>query len=139
MRDWIIVTLIAAAAVALNLIMFDFADVLFVLAMWVFISVGMWALGRAGTNARQAMREESRLHNRERPIGVTVDFDGAAESVPCEVIADPEGEVDQNGNPLSWIARPLCIPEGSERIVSYHVGIWPPRHGISLTIEGLDQ
>lgn len=131
--------IIALALAALLLVLGDWIGALAIVGILATCDIGTAALTRAGARARLAMREETRLHNRVRPIGVTVDFDNSLESVPCEVVADPEGDVDDAGNPLAWLARPLYIPEGAERIISYHVGIWPSRHGITLEIEGLPQ
>ena len=137
MREWIGCTLIAVAGVILTVSAGEPVDAMFIILVWGAVTAGTLSLLYAGERARRAMREETRLHNRERPIGVTVDFDNSLTPVPCEIIADTEGDVDDNGNPLRWLARPLYIPEGAERIISYHVGIWPSQHGITLDIEGL--
>lgn len=139
MRDWLVCTALAVVGVIVSLTAGDLIDALFIVLVWGAVTAGTLSLLHAGERARRAMREETRLHNRERPIGVTVDFDNSSTPVPCEVVADPEGDVDDNGNPLRWLARPLYIPEGAERIISYSVGIWPSQHAITLNIEGLEK
>lgn len=139
MRIGIIGNILALALAALQLAFGDWLGAVAIVGILATTDIGVIAFTRAGARARQAMREETRLHNRERPVGVTVDFDNSVSPVPCEIVADPEGDVDDNGNPLAWLARPLYVPEGAERIVSYHVGVWPSQHGITLQIEGLPQ
>lgn len=138
-RAAITANVVAVAVAGLQLVFGDWLSAVTILSILAITDLGILGLTYAGARARLAMREETRLHNRERPVGVTVDFDNSSTPVPCEVVADPEGDVDDSGNPLQWFARPLYIPEGAERIISYHVGVWPSRHGITLDIEGLQQ
>jgi len=164
MRDWIWMTLVAAAAIAVNVAASRGGNVAFLVVLWAVVMVALWALGLAGASARKARSQATRaqiqlanvgvraeqaqadakeaelaLAGRTRPFGVSVDFEGATDPVPCEVIADPEGDVDEAGNPLRWLARPVRIPEGSAGIVSYSVATWPSGHAIALTIEGLEE
>ena len=134
LRTAILGNIIALAIAALLLVLGDWISALAIAAILATCDVGTAALTRAGARARQAMREETRLHNRARPVGVTVDFDGVLEPVPCEVVAD--GDVEAGEDPTTWLARPHYVPEGAGPVRSYHVAVWPAGH--SLIVEGLD-
>ena len=134
MRTAILLNIIAIGAAALLLVLGDWVGALAVTCILATCDIGASAITRAGARARQALRDETRLHNRARPVGVTVDFAGVLEPVPCEVVAD--GDVENGEAPTTWLARPHSVPEGAGPIRSFNVAVWPSGH--SLIIEGLD-
>lgn len=134
MHSAILLNIGALVVAALLLVLGDWVGAIAVTCILATCDLGVLSLTHAGARARQAMREETRLHNLERPVGVTVDFAGVLEPVPCEVVAD--GDVEDGEAPTTWVARPHYVPEGAGPIRSYNVAVWPSGH--SLIIDGLD-
>lgn len=134
LRTAILANVLALAIAALLLVLGDWVSTIAIVGILATCDIGTVAITRVGARARQAMRDETRFYNRDRPVGVTVDFEGVLEPVPCEVIAD--GDVEAGDAPTTWIARPHYVPEGAGAIRSYNVAVWPAGH--ALIIEGLD-
>lgn len=138
-REGLVVNAVTAGLALLMLAIGATTAALFLVALVVVTDLSVGWQRRVGRHARRLLTEETRIACRIRPVGVSVDFDNMTDPVPCEVVADPEGEVDEHGDPLQWVARPVRVPEGAERIISYSVAVWPSGHGIALAIDGLDE